>query len=127
MGQSGAALKKGWQEWVDSDRFQRHDVRGRPKATADRENRLIVRSSVTALESSLTSDTDESHFQLNPDNHRRRALRRPVQRGDPDFTLHATQALNQELWSGVPFRLTAGPLGASLDAHLQHSDTSTIF
>ncbi|GFS60811.1 uncharacterized protein TNCV_2001951 [Trichonephila clavipes] len=29
--------------------------------------------------------------------------------------LHATQALNQILWSGVPFLLTAGPLWSSLE------------
>ncbi|GFX90700.1 hypothetical protein TNCV_3195181 [Trichonephila clavipes] len=31
--------------------------------------------------------------------------------------LHATQALNQELWSGVLFRLTAELLWSSLEAH----------
>ncbi|GFT37437.1 uncharacterized protein TNCV_150431 [Trichonephila clavipes] len=41
--------------------------------------------------------------------------------------LHATQALNQKLWSGVTLLLTAGPLSSSLEAHLQHNGTSTIF
>ncbi|GFW64134.1 HTH_Tnp_Tc3_2 domain-containing protein [Trichonephila clavipes] len=44
-----------WQEWVDSGRFQRHDGSGRPKATADREDILTVRSAVTALDSSLST------------------------------------------------------------------------
>ncbi|GFX04549.1 transposable element Tc1 transposase [Trichonephila clavipes] len=36
----------------DSGRFQRHDISGRPRATADQEDRWIVRSAVTALDSS---------------------------------------------------------------------------
>ncbi|GFX67661.1 hypothetical protein TNCV_3934031 [Trichonephila clavipes] len=51
--------------------------------------------------------SDESHFQLCPYDHRRRVWIRPAQRADP---VYATQALNWELLSGVPFRLTAGPL-----------------
>ncbi|GFU22736.1 transposable element Tc3 transposase [Trichonephila clavipes] len=41
--------------------------------------------------------------------------------------LYALQALNQELWCGVTFLLTSGPLWSSLEAHLQHSGTSMIF
>ncbi|GFX39256.1 uncharacterized protein TNCV_3859801 [Trichonephila clavipes] len=33
--------------------------------------------------------------------------------------LHATQVLNQKLWSGAPFLLTAGPIRSPLMAHLQ--------
>ncbi|GFS93135.1 hypothetical protein TNCV_363591 [Trichonephila clavipes] len=29
--------------------------------------------------------------------------------------LHSTQALSRELWSGVPFRVTAGLIGSSLE------------
>ncbi|GFS84533.1 hypothetical protein TNCV_4606991 [Trichonephila clavipes] len=49
MGRSDAAIRRCWQEWVDSGSFQRHDGSGRPRATADQEDRLIVRSAVTAL------------------------------------------------------------------------------
>ncbi|GFW84280.1 hypothetical protein TNCV_1131491 [Trichonephila clavipes] len=41
--------------------------------------------------------------------------------------LHATQALNQELWSGMSFLLTAASRLSSLEAYLQYSDTSTTF
>ncbi|GFX01162.1 HTH_Tnp_Tc3_2 domain-containing protein [Trichonephila clavipes] len=40
---------------MDSGRFQRHDGSGRPKATSYREDRLTVRSTVTALGSSLST------------------------------------------------------------------------
>ncbi|GFX04090.1 uncharacterized protein TNCV_3972391 [Trichonephila clavipes] len=38
--------------------------------------------------------------------------------------LHAAQALDQELWSEIPFLLTAGPLWSSLEIHLRrrHSE-----
>ncbi|GFT03436.1 hypothetical protein TNCV_2985971 [Trichonephila clavipes] len=39
----------------------------------------------------------------------------------------ATQALNQGLWSGLPFLLIAGPLWSSLETHLLHRGTSTPF
>ncbi|GFV81235.1 HTH_Tnp_Tc3_2 domain-containing protein [Trichonephila clavipes] len=55
MGRSYRAIRRCWQEWMDNGRFQRHDGRGRPKATADREGRLIVRSSVTASDSPLST------------------------------------------------------------------------
>ncbi|GFW37143.1 uncharacterized protein TNCV_5020411 [Trichonephila clavipes] len=48
MGRSNAAIRKCWQEWVDSGRFQSHDGSGRSTTTADREDRLIVKSAVTA-------------------------------------------------------------------------------
>ncbi|GFV52665.1 uncharacterized protein TNCV_2873361 [Trichonephila clavipes] len=37
--------------------------------------------------------------------------------------LHTTYTLKQELWSGVPFLLTAGPHWSSLKTHLQHRGT----
>ncbi|GFU20941.1 hypothetical protein TNCV_3005111 [Trichonephila clavipes] len=39
----------------DSGRFQRHDGSRLPKATANRENRLTVRSVVTVPDSSLST------------------------------------------------------------------------
>ncbi|GFT93410.1 HTH_Tnp_Tc3_2 domain-containing protein [Trichonephila clavipes] len=40
---------------MENGRLQRHDGSVRPKATADREDRLIVRSAVTASDSSLST------------------------------------------------------------------------
>ncbi|GFX38160.1 HTH_Tnp_Tc3_2 domain-containing protein [Trichonephila clavipes] len=55
MGQRDSAIRRCWQEWVDRGRFQRHDGSGRSRATADREDRLIVRSAVTASDPSLST------------------------------------------------------------------------
>ncbi|GFV73809.1 HTH_Tnp_Tc3_2 domain-containing protein [Trichonephila clavipes] len=55
MGRSEVAIRRCCQEWVDSGRFQRRDSSGQPRATADREDRLIVRSAVTAPDSSLST------------------------------------------------------------------------
>ncbi|GFV24587.1 uncharacterized protein TNCV_1914491 [Trichonephila clavipes] len=41
MGRSDAVIRRCRQEWVDNDRFQRHDGSGRPRATADQEDRLL--------------------------------------------------------------------------------------
>ncbi|GFX97158.1 transposable element Tc1 transposase [Trichonephila clavipes] len=72
----------------------------------------------------LTGDivfSDEFHFQLCPEDHRRRVWRHPWQHVDPAFTIACHQVLKQELRSGVPFYLTVKPLWSSLEAHLQHS------
>ncbi|GFX13754.1 HTH_Tnp_Tc3_2 domain-containing protein [Trichonephila clavipes] len=53
MGRNDAAIRRCWQEWVDKGRFQRHDGSGRPRTTADQEDRLIVRSASIARDSSL--------------------------------------------------------------------------
>ncbi|GFY00316.1 HTH_Tnp_Tc3_2 domain-containing protein [Trichonephila clavipes] len=55
MGRSDTAIKSCWQERVDNSRFQRHDSSRRPKATVDQKDRLIVISTVTALDSSLST------------------------------------------------------------------------
>ncbi|GFX13518.1 hypothetical protein TNCV_2192721 [Trichonephila clavipes] len=54
MGRGDDAIRRCWQDWVDSGRFQRNDVSGRPRATVDREDRLIVGLAVTAPDSPLT-------------------------------------------------------------------------
>ncbi|GFY01091.1 transposable element Tcb2 transposase [Trichonephila clavipes] len=133
---------------ADKVRFQRHDGSGQPRATTDREGRLIVRSAISTPDSLLSTIklathtrvstmtihrrqiernlpsyrplrhlpltpahcqarllwclvrlgwnhadwghivfSDESRFQMCPDNHRRRVWRRPGQREDPAFTL----------------------------------------
>ncbi|GFX09807.1 HTH_Tnp_Tc3_2 domain-containing protein [Trichonephila clavipes] len=55
MGRSDAAIRRFWQEWVDNGRFQSHDSSGRPRATADREDKLIASSAVTVPDSSLST------------------------------------------------------------------------
>ncbi|GFW39114.1 HTH_Tnp_Tc3_2 domain-containing protein [Trichonephila clavipes] len=55
MGRSDAASRRCLQKWVESGRFQRHDGSGRPRATADREDRLIIRSAITSSNSSLST------------------------------------------------------------------------
>ncbi|GFV30729.1 HTH_Tnp_Tc3_2 domain-containing protein [Trichonephila clavipes] len=55
MGRSDSTIRRCWQEWVDNGRFQSHDGRGRPRAKADQEDRLIVGSAVKALDSSLST------------------------------------------------------------------------
>ncbi|GFV71502.1 hypothetical protein TNCV_4562541 [Trichonephila clavipes] len=41
MGRSVAAIRRCWQERVDSGRFQRHDGSGWPRAAANQEDTLI--------------------------------------------------------------------------------------
>ncbi|GFX06459.1 HTH_Tnp_Tc3_2 domain-containing protein [Trichonephila clavipes] len=55
MVQSRAAIRRCWQEWVDSKKIQRHDGSGRPRVTEDQEDRLIVRSAVTVHYSSFST------------------------------------------------------------------------
>ncbi|GFV91330.1 HTH_Tnp_Tc3_2 domain-containing protein [Trichonephila clavipes] len=43
MGRSDVAIRRYWQEWVDSGRFHGHDSSGRPKAKAGQEDRFTVR------------------------------------------------------------------------------------
>ncbi|GFX28197.1 HTH_Tnp_Tc3_2 domain-containing protein [Trichonephila clavipes] len=59
--ESDAAIRKGWEQWVNSGRFQRHDGSGRPKTTEDREDRLVVRSAVTELDSLLSTIRHATH------------------------------------------------------------------
>ncbi|GFT88708.1 HTH_Tnp_Tc3_2 domain-containing protein [Trichonephila clavipes] len=55
ISRSNAAIRRRRQEWADHGRIQRPDGRGRPRSTADREDILIVRSTVTAPDSSLST------------------------------------------------------------------------
>ncbi|GFX69521.1 transposable element Tcb2 transposase [Trichonephila clavipes] len=108
MSRSDVAIRRCWQEWVDSGRFQRHDGSGRPRVTADREDRLIVISAVTTPDSSLSTIrlfSDESRFQLCPDDQRRHVWRRPGQRADPAFTF-AHPTVTQPgvmVWGAISF------------------------
>ncbi|GFT35525.1 HTH_Tnp_Tc3_2 domain-containing protein [Trichonephila clavipes] len=53
-GRSVAAIRRCWQERTNNGRFQHHDGSGGSRATADREDRLIVGSVVTVPDSSLS-------------------------------------------------------------------------
>ncbi|GFU86477.1 hypothetical protein TNCV_1418291 [Trichonephila clavipes] len=55
MGRSDAAIRRCWQECVDSGRFQRHYSSDRRRTTEDREDILIVRSAITASDLSLST------------------------------------------------------------------------
>ncbi|GFT74749.1 HTH_Tnp_Tc3_2 domain-containing protein [Nephila pilipes] len=64
MGRSDGAIRKCLQEWVDNGRFQRHDGNGRLRAPTDREDRVIVRSAVTAPDSSLPTIRLATHTRV---------------------------------------------------------------
>ncbi|GFX71712.1 transposable element Tc1 transposase [Trichonephila clavipes] len=71
--------------------------------------------------------SDESCFQLCPDDHRRRVWRRPGQRANPAFNIVRYTGPEQGvmIWGAISFE--TGPLWSSLEAHLQHIGTSTAF
>ncbi|GFU98809.1 uncharacterized protein TNCV_1215251 [Trichonephila clavipes] len=56
MSRSDAAIGRCWNEGADSARFQRHDGSGRPRATTNWEDRLIVKSAVKVLDTSLSTN-----------------------------------------------------------------------
>ncbi|GFU31085.1 transposable element Tc1 transposase [Trichonephila clavipes] len=130
MGRSDAAIRRCWQEWVANGRFQRHDGSGRPRAIADREDRLIFISAVIAPDSSSSAIrrvtrtrwclarpgwnhadwgrkvfNDESHLQQCPDDHRRRVWRRPGQHANPAFTIayHTGPQPGVMVWGTISF------------------------
>ncbi|GFV03501.1 HTH_Tnp_Tc3_2 domain-containing protein [Trichonephila clavipes] len=141
MSQSDAAIRRCWQEWVENGRFWRLDGRNQPRATADREDRLIVKSAVTASDSSLStirprSDwshadwgpivfSNESCFQLCPDDHRGPVWGSPGQRADPAFTIvpHTGPEPGVIVWDIISFD-SRTPLTV-IRTHLQHSGTTT--
>ncbi|UYV78105.1 hypothetical protein LAZ67_16000132 [Cordylochernes scorpioides] len=62
---SDAAIRRCWQEWVNNGRMQREDVSGRPRATTEREDRAIVRTTVAASDSMLSTiqHMTSTHFE----------------------------------------------------------------
>ncbi|GFT94618.1 uncharacterized protein TNCV_1990521 [Trichonephila clavipes] len=76
---------------VDNGRFQRHDGSGRPRVAADQEDRLIVRSAITVLDSSISNLRCTTRTRVPTMTiHKRligRVWRRPRQRADPAFTI----------------------------------------
>ncbi|KFM74119.1 hypothetical protein X975_14729, partial [Stegodyphus mimosarum] len=55
MSRSDATIRRCWEEWVDNGRFQQNDGNGRPRATTDWKDRVIVRSAVTVPDSLLST------------------------------------------------------------------------
>ncbi|GFY32484.1 HTH_Tnp_Tc3_2 domain-containing protein [Trichonephila clavipes] len=112
MGRSDATIRRFCQDWEDRDGFHRHDGCGRPRATVDLEDRsaitgpdpsLSIIKRVTRTRVSLFSD--ESLFQLSPDDHQRRVWRRPGQRAAPDFSIarHTGPQSGVKLWGANSF------------------------
>ncbi|GFU81960.1 hypothetical protein TNCV_516411 [Trichonephila clavipes] len=68
MGRSDVAIRRCWQEWMENSKFQRHDGSCRLRATADWEERLTVRSAVTASYSSLSTNqqTCDTYTRVHP-------------------------------------------------------------
>ncbi|GFX58091.1 hypothetical protein TNCV_4048491 [Trichonephila clavipes] len=91
---------------------------GRPRATADREDVLIVGSAVAA---------DESRFQLCLDDHRGRVWRSPGQRADPTFNIarYTVPQPGVGVLRAISFDSRTSLF--ILRAHLQNSGTSAIF
>ncbi|UYV77770.1 hypothetical protein LAZ67_15002210 [Cordylochernes scorpioides] len=52
---SDAAIRRCWQEWVNNGRLQCQDGSGRSRDTTEREDRAIVRTAVTASDSTLST------------------------------------------------------------------------
>ncbi|GFW12056.1 HTH_Tnp_Tc3_2 domain-containing protein [Trichonephila clavipes] len=155
MGRSDGAIRRCWQKWAENGRFQRHDGNGRPRATADPEERLIVRSAVTASDSSLsnvrrTTRTRVSPMAIHrrlieqsltscrllrylpftplyPNEHRGRDWRNPGQRADPAFTIARHTGLQPGvIVSGAIYFDNRTSL-VVIRAHLQPSGTSMTF
>ncbi|GFX43452.1 transposable element Tcb2 transposase [Trichonephila clavipes] len=89
MGQSDAAIRRRWQEWVDSDRFQRHDGSSRPRVKADREDILIVRTAVTAGDSSLSIIRRATRTRVSTITIHRRLIERNVRSYHHCITYHS--------------------------------------
>nr|XP_042913807.1 uncharacterized protein LOC122273897 [Parasteatoda tepidariorum] len=55
LSRSDAAIRRCWQGWLENGRVQCQDGSGRPRATTESEDRVIVRAAVTAPYSSLST------------------------------------------------------------------------
>ncbi|GFX08544.1 HTH_Tnp_Tc3_2 domain-containing protein [Trichonephila clavipes] len=83
MDQSDAAIRRCWQERVENGKFQRHDGSGRARTTAGQEDRLIVRSAVIALDSSLTTIRRTTRTRASPMTINRRLTERNLRSYPP--------------------------------------------
>ncbi|GFX65448.1 transposable element Tc1 transposase [Trichonephila clavipes] len=97
MNRSDAAIRRCWQEWVDSDIFQCHDV-----------------------------FSDEFSFQLCPDKHGKRVWRHPGQCDNLAFTVRRHTGPQQGVMDSGDISFEAGPFWTLLEAHLQHIAYQTL-
>ncbi|GFS98814.1 transposable element Tc1 transposase [Trichonephila clavipes] len=91
-------LNRCWQEWVDRGRFERPNGSDQPRATADRDDRLSVRSIVTTPDSSLSTIRRATRLRV-------RVWRRLRQRVDPAFTIvrHTYLQPGVIVWGAISF------------------------
>ncbi|GFT25738.1 HTH_Tnp_Tc3_2 domain-containing protein [Trichonephila clavipes] len=127
MGRSVAVIRRCWQEWVGSGEFQRHNGSITPLHCRARLQWCLTRLGRNHADWGRIVFSDESCFQPCPDDHRKRAWRRPGLRADSAFPIACHTGPQQEVivWGAISFE--AGSLWSLLEAHLQHIGTSTAF
>ncbi|GFU60334.1 HTH_Tnp_Tc3_2 domain-containing protein [Trichonephila clavipes] len=76
MSRIDAAIRRCWQEWMDSSRFQRRDGSGQPRVTENRKDRLIVRSAAKDPYASLSTVRRATHTRLSTMTLHRRLIER---------------------------------------------------
>ncbi|GFW89023.1 uncharacterized protein TNCV_2684571 [Trichonephila clavipes] len=99
MSRSDVAIRRCWQEWVESGKFQHHDAR----------------SDWNPADWGPIVFSNESRFQLCPDDHRGCVWRSPGQRADPAFTIACRTGPQPGVIVWGAIFLTAGPLWSSLE------------
>ncbi|GFT59346.1 HTH_Tnp_Tc3_2 domain-containing protein [Trichonephila clavipes] len=97
------------QEWVDNGRLQRQVVSGGPRATADQEDRLIVRSAVTAPDSSLSTIRCATHTRLSTLTIHRRLIEQNLRTYQP---LHHLPLTPVHCRARLEWRLLGDPVGS---------------
>ncbi|GFV43190.1 transposable element Tc1 transposase [Trichonephila clavipes] len=103
-----------------TEKMPRRDIRAHYEQLSEFERGCVIE-----LKEAVFSD--DSCFQLCPDDHRGRVWRSPGQRADPAFTIarHTGPQPGVIVWSAISFD-SPTPL-VVIRAHLQHSGTSTTF
>ncbi|GFW17239.1 HTH_Tnp_Tc3_2 domain-containing protein [Trichonephila clavipes] len=101
MDQNDAVIRRCRQEWVDNSRFQFHDDSVRPRAAADGEDRWIVRSAVTAPDSSLSTFRRVTHLRVSTMTNPRRLIERNLRSYGPLCHLPLTRVAVELDYSGA--------------------------
>ncbi|GFS57609.1 HTH_Tnp_Tc3_2 domain-containing protein [Trichonephila clavipes] len=130
MGRSHAAIRRCWHvhhghsKTADRAKFTLVLTATPPAHCRARLQWCLLRSGCDQADWGRIVFSDESHFQLCLDNHRRRVWRRLGQRADPAFTIAGPTSPQPGViyivWDTISF-------DSRLDAHLQHSGTWTTF
>ncbi|GFX92129.1 transposable element Tc1 transposase [Trichonephila clavipes] len=94
MVRSDAAISRYWQEWVNVI-FQCHQGSGQPRATADRQNRLITKSAVTVPDSSFSTIRRATHIRVSTMTIYRRLIERNLRFRTPLFVIRGTLTAQQ--------------------------------